>query len=279
MDHAKKMLERDVTLLFVSHSMFAVKALCDRAIYLAQGRLTADGTTEEVTRHYDQDSRLDMAAWAQNMVGSDPSKCPIFIEKVEMLDEAGNERTIFDFGERVRLRLHYNAREPIAEPNFNVCFLRSDDIACCNYNTALANFPTGTVHGPGVIEMLTPPLKLIAELYSMQILVWDPKFSRLYCAQQGKNFHVRHPLLSTEFGIFHEPAEWRWAGQESGARGQESGVRDAAGALISDLKSQIEDLKSQMAELQSSDRGTGIERDSTAGVDDRESDVEPVGAR
>jgi lipopolysaccharide transport system ATP-binding protein len=210
MDHAKQLLERDATLLFVSHNMFAIKAMCDRAVYLSQGRVALDGTTEEVTRLYDQEGRLDMASWATGMVGSDPSKCPISIRDFELLDEDGEPRTIFEHGERMRIRLHYEARERISNPTFSIGIIRSDNVACCNHNTALDGFSTATVSGRGVIELLTPPIKLVAELYSIQILVWDSKFQHLYCAQAGKNFHVSHPVLDTEFGVFHEEAEWSW---------------------------------------------------------------------
>lgn len=210
MDHAKRLLERDATLLFVSHNMFAIKAMCDRAVYLLRGRVALDGTTEEVTRLYDQEGRLDMAAWATRLVGSDPTKCPIWIRDFELLGEDGQPRTIFEHGERMRIRLHFEAQKDLHSPNFNVSFIRSDDIACCNYNTAMDGFPTASVSGSGVIELLTPPIKLVADLYSIQVLVWDPKFQRLYSAQAGKNFHVSHPVLSTEFGVYHEAAQWCW---------------------------------------------------------------------
>ncbi|SIQ68838.1 lipopolysaccharide transport system ATP-binding protein [Aromatoleum tolulyticum] len=40
------------TLLFVSHSMQAVLELCDRAIWLREGEMAADGNAKEVVRHY-----------------------------------------------------------------------------------------------------------------------------------------------------------------------------------------------------------------------------------
>jgi lipopolysaccharide transport system ATP-binding protein len=49
----------------------------------------------------------------------------------------------------------------------------------------------------------------VAELYSIQVMVWDAKFQQLYSAQIGTTFHVRHLLLSPHFGVFHEAAEWR----------------------------------------------------------------------
>jgi len=40
------------TVLFVSHDMAAVRRLCDRAILLSQGRVTATGTTNDVVTQY-----------------------------------------------------------------------------------------------------------------------------------------------------------------------------------------------------------------------------------
>ena len=210
MDYAQRLLARDATLLFVSHNMFTIKAMCDRAIYLTQGEVIADGTTEDVTRLYDQESGLDVAGWAKGMVGSDPDKCPISITSVELLDEQGECRSVFDHGKRMRIRMHYQMRERVECPNFNVAFIRSDNVACCNYNTAMDEFSTEQAGDQGVIEMTTGPLKLVSDLYCVHVLVWDTKFQHLYCAQVGKNFHVRDAVLSTQFGVFHESAQWSW---------------------------------------------------------------------
>ena len=43
----------DATIVFVSHSAPAVRAVCDRAIWLANGRIQADGTPEEVLLRYE----------------------------------------------------------------------------------------------------------------------------------------------------------------------------------------------------------------------------------
>jgi lipopolysaccharide transport system ATP-binding protein len=214
-DHAKTLLEKDATLLFVSHNMFAIKAMCTRAVYLSGGRLALDGTTEEVARLYDQEGRLDMASWATGVVGSDPEKCPIHIKEFEILDQEGRSRTIFEHGERVRIRLRYGTREALKDPVFSIGVTRSDEVACCNYNTFVDGFRTGVVDGSGVVELLTPPLKLVADLYSVQILVWDSKLQRLYCAQGGRTFHVSHSVLSTDFGVFYESGEWCWCSPTS----------------------------------------------------------------
>lgn len=210
MDYAKRLKSRNTTLLFVSHNMFSIKAMCDRAVFLSEGRLVCDGETDKVIETYEKESRLDVASWATGMVGSDPTRCQIHIREFELLNEAGRPCTLFQHGERMRLRLHYSAREPVTNPNFNVGFIRSDNVACCNHNTAMDHFDTGTLEGNGVVELVTPPLKLVADLYTINIFVWDHAFQRLHSAQVGKNFHVAHPLLNPEFGVYHESAAWAW---------------------------------------------------------------------
>ena len=226
MDHAKRLRERNTTLVVVSHNMFAVKSMCNRAILMSEGQVEFDGTTEEVTRLYDQQGRLDVASWAQDIVGSDPTKRPIFLREIEILDEEGRARTLFDHGERMRVRITFEVQERIRDPNFTVAFVRSDNVACCNFNTAMDDFSTGTVIGSWGRRSSHSSDLPGSELYSLQVLIWDSKFQRLYCAQMGNNFHVRHPILSTDFGVFHERAEWacRDPQQDSGNCGSEGSV-------------------------------------------------------
>jgi len=209
MDHIRRLQERDVTLLFVSHNMFAIKALCNRVIYISDGLVRFNGSPDEAIRLYEQDAQLGTLPWAHTMLGRDPSQCPVSITDIELMDEAGAPRSVFDYGERMRVRLRFHARQPIADPNFNVSFIRSDNVACCNFNTAMDGLTIPPLSGTGAIEILTPPLKLVAELYAIHVMVWDTTFQKLYSAQLATTFHVRHQLLNTHFGVFHEPAEWR----------------------------------------------------------------------
>jgi lipopolysaccharide transport system ATP-binding protein len=214
LEYAKRLQEGNATVLFVSHNMFAVKALCNRVIYIADGQVQLDGSPEEAIQLYEQESRLSMAPWAQGMVDADPSRRPIAITDIEVLDEDGKSRRIFDYGERLRIRLHFDATQQIEHPNFNISFVRGDNVPCCNYNTAMDGLNIPFLHGKGTIDVLTPPLKLVAELYAIHVMVWDTQFQRLYSAQIGTTFHVRHHLLSPHFGVFHEAAEWHWQPDE-----------------------------------------------------------------
>ncbi len=55
MSRMRRMLDEGVSLLFTSHDISAIKALCQRTLWLEKGQIRMLGATSEVTRAYDQD--------------------------------------------------------------------------------------------------------------------------------------------------------------------------------------------------------------------------------
>ena len=58
----------------------------------------------------------------------------------------------------------------------------------------------------GHLTLHLPPLKLVAEMYSVQVIIREPGFARILSGQIATTFHVRHPMFDTHFGTFHESA-------------------------------------------------------------------------
>jgi lipopolysaccharide transport system ATP-binding protein len=202
MDFAKDLQKRDATILFVSHNLFSIKSMCERVIYLRHGRVVFDGPTEQGIERYEADCRLSDISWAKPDAGA----WPVRITDVAVTDQAGAPKTVFDYGEPMRVRVAFEAHGPVKDPNFILAIVRSDGVACCNYSTEVDGFAVDPAEG--VIELLTPPLSLVSELYTLEILVRRPGLKELIGAQIGGTFHVRHPVFNTHFGVFHEPGEW-----------------------------------------------------------------------
>lgn len=204
----KALQERRATILFVSHNMFSIKTMCDRVIYIRQGRVQFDGPTEQGIALYEADCRLSAVPWAGAAGAANAEAAPVVVTDVAMLDETGAPRTVFSHGEPMRLRIDYEVREPLDAPNLIVAIVRSDGVACCNFSTALDGAAIDPMPGRGRIELLTPPLTLVAELYKVEILVREKGFQRLLCGQHGGSFHVRDDVLDMHFGVFHEAGTW-----------------------------------------------------------------------
>jgi lipopolysaccharide transport system ATP-binding protein len=203
-DFAKSLQERDATILFVSHNMFSIKTMCARVIYLRGGRIEFDGPTDEGIERYEEDCRLS----ALDPEEKDKHEWPIIVTDLALADESGARKLTFEFGERMHIKVAFEARQRVERPNFILAFVRADGVACCNFSTEADGVDLGTLEGSGVIELRTPPLKLVAEVYTVHLLVREPGFQRVLCAQVGSTFHVRHALLDSHFGVFHESAEW-----------------------------------------------------------------------
>ncbi|HVY02165.1 MAG TPA: ABC transporter ATP-binding protein [Caulobacterales bacterium] len=205
MAFARQLQEQDATILFVSHNMFSIKTMCDRVIYLNKGRIEYDGPTDGGIEMYDRGAHLSVVPWAKD----DSADWPIVVTDVEVLGEDGAAKVLFDLGERMRIRVHYDARDTIEAANFMVAFKRADDVGVSVYANELDDFDPGPLKGAGVIELLTPPLKLVAEKYTIHVVVRRRGTQDLLCAQVGRSFHVRDELIDTDYGVFHEPAKWR----------------------------------------------------------------------
>jgi lipopolysaccharide transport system ATP-binding protein len=202
MDFARLLEQGGSTILFVSHNMSNIKTMCPRVIYLKQGRIAFDGQTAEGLRLYESDSKLGPAPWYVP-----PKETALVITEVELFGELGQQKAMFEFGERMRVRVCYHAYRPIKRPHFLCSIKRSDQILCCNFSSYYDKFDLPRISGDGAIELLTPPLKIISDRYHVTIGVRENDQEHV-AGQIGASFHVRHDALG-EFGVFHESAQWR----------------------------------------------------------------------
>jgi lipopolysaccharide transport system ATP-binding protein len=136
------------TLLFVSHDDAAVRALCDRAIWLEGGALAAAGATDKVLRRYhtttwQRQSRTagfeihdtdtpDTALPATAPPAPDTPRgfnpetlpdapVPGAVTVVDLFDATGRQVALLHGGQRVEIRIGFHAETAIGAPS--VCFL------------------------------------------------------------------------------------------------------------------------------------------------------------
>ncbi len=96
------------TILFVSHNMAAIEALCDRCLLLQGGRLAADGTTDRVVLQYQAltasggGETIDLTSHAGRRRNSIP-----MMKQVTLLDSAGAPATTLRMGEGFSVRVGF----------------------------------------------------------------------------------------------------------------------------------------------------------------------------
>lgn len=87
----RSMFDHGVTVLFVSHSVEQVKSICNKAILLEHGKITASGTTEEVCAIYEEKTGKGLDSQMQDVV-KELKKAQNKIEKIkEKSEQTGEE--------------------------------------------------------------------------------------------------------------------------------------------------------------------------------------------
>jgi lipopolysaccharide transport system ATP-binding protein len=103
--------ERGRTVLFVSHSTDAIRTLCQRCIWMKDGRVHLDGPSDEVIKEY-----LISVSAGQTISQETPRDYGLTIQKVLLRNDRGEKCDKFQPGEDLVVEVFYDARERINRP-------------------------------------------------------------------------------------------------------------------------------------------------------------------
>jgi lipopolysaccharide transport system ATP-binding protein len=128
------------TVLFVSHNMSAVRALCTKAAYLDQGRLAHFGSVDEAVRLYEGQviSEQHSGDWPPEVLydqGPDAEAAEgARIVRVETLDQHGRAKPIVASGDTVRFRLWYESDRRVvgASAVLSVATMHGQNLLLCS---------------------------------------------------------------------------------------------------------------------------------------------------
>ena len=105
------------TLVFVSHNMSAVEALCKRCVLVSHGRVVRDGPSRDVIKDY-------LHGVEEQLLAAGPSRPPQFGELellgVTLFDEHGREVDSVPAGRPLTVRLSLRASQPVRRPIFEI---------------------------------------------------------------------------------------------------------------------------------------------------------------
>lgn len=112
------------TVFFVSHNMGAIRALCEHAILIENGRATLNGPPSEVISRYLAATVPDEIAgeldWSRREDA--PSCNEIALVHLRLLDSGGNVQTTFEADQPVSVEITYEAKRRVRGLRFAVQF-------------------------------------------------------------------------------------------------------------------------------------------------------------
>lgn len=186
----------DKAIVFVTHSLYQVEALCDTALWLEHGAVREYGPAGEVVRSYldDQerramrDSAEEGVAYegrgtaatraffdARDAAGSETTSAPqideaMIIESVDVLGADGAPCRELPFLSECTVRIKYRCDRPMHQPLFNLRFFHgSQDVFEASM---LIDGPGPSVaEGAGIVECHIPVLPLTPKVYGVTLFV------------------------------------------------------------------------------------------------------------
>ena len=153
------------TLVFVSHDMSAVEALCNRGVILDGGRIRSEGPAREIVREYLAGVEAELTGQHSESIISGGG--PLEVERVTFHDDRGEPVGAVPTGEPITARIHYRTREPVHGPIFELGITDGRLGALGLASMFIDGNVPETLDGRGYVECRFESLPLLPRTYEL----------------------------------------------------------------------------------------------------------------
>jgi len=215
------------TVLFVSHNLTAVENLCPRAIWIDGGRIRRDGAARDVIQEYlttfagKRQSGADLRTVEQRKGTGE-----IRYTRLEFMDAEGKPLDVVRSGDRVAIRLHYEALRRIQHPHFGVEVYTNLGTLITSLNTWTTGFNLESLQpGKGYIDVHVDAVNFVPDRYYLTLWLASvgAKYDHLdLCATldvEPSDVQKSGRKLEKYFGVVYMPCHFshEQAGHTEGA--------------------------------------------------------------
>ncbi|MFB3904385.1 MAG: ABC transporter ATP-binding protein [Acidobacteriota bacterium] len=205
-----QLLAEGTSIIFVSHNLWLVQAVCKSALYLEAGKVKMLGPTAEVVAAYEEDLHRKRALKLQTPRDSDTEQmedwCEITsVEIVPAFPGAPELRP----EEPAEVRVRYAAYQA-EEVSAVIRIVRSDGVTCCMMRTRLDRVKILLERGEGVIRLRLNPLQLRGGVYFVQAILRDASDVSGIATRSSDFFTVTGSAhtFSEMNGVFEPNRDW-----------------------------------------------------------------------
>jgi lipopolysaccharide transport system ATP-binding protein len=204
------------TVLFVSHNMAAINALCDRAVLLVNGMVAADGSPAEVVQNYliparsDSSDRVDLLDAPGRAKGFEQ-----IFSALEMRKDDGASGRAFAPGDKVTISIAMALRSSMRAPRIGVGVDNARGDRVFAVATYLSPQPISAVEPNCTVRAFVPMPALYPGRYSLDISLAADDGRFLDRVESAVAFEVlqdgylgsTHPYFP-EMGMVLVPSVW-----------------------------------------------------------------------
>lgn len=178
------------TIVIVSHSLSQIEQICDRSIWICDGRIRAEGAPRDVHPAYLDYMGERLATEAQKGQTSELSSERLSEKEepakkdenrwgnrdaqiigVRLLDANGEEKTAFRTGDPVEIEVTYQVRKPLKNPACGIGIFRNDGLQCYGTNTVIDHLDNIVLGTAGRIRCKISENQLLPAEYTLDVAI------------------------------------------------------------------------------------------------------------
>jgi len=187
---------KGTTIVIVSHSLGQIEQICDRSVWIHEGKIKAEGMPREVHPEYLNymgEKRQEIAEKEQARKEKDQTREEKeAVENGDAADAAGNKRwgngfaritstelrnakgelqSVFATGESMTLEIHYQVKKKVEDAVFGIGFFRSDGVQCYGTNTRIDQVAEFALVEDGCVRVKLNHVDLLPGEYLIDIAI------------------------------------------------------------------------------------------------------------
>lgn len=159
------------TVLFVSHNMSAIEALCTRAVLLENGQIAADGEIGTLVHEYRKRAMAVPTAGTSGLVSQEGSRPGRVLCSAQMFDTTGSPTNFIPLGGQFHLRIGLNVPDVIDYPFIGVGIDDMMGQRVLTVHTPLSREEVRRVAGRCAVDCRIPDLPLAPGEYWVKITI------------------------------------------------------------------------------------------------------------
>lgn len=174
------------TIIFVSHNLTAVQALCNKTLYFEKGQLIEQGETNQVIASYLSKVSKTRLLRQWDTPGDAPGNDLVRIRRIELTPDYQDELTHIDVRTPMKLRFEFWNRMDRANLNLSMHLNSLTGECIFNVGTQSRSYGKGLIAG----ECTIPGYFLNDGSYTISVMVVKDTVTPLYTMEEGITFDV-----------------------------------------------------------------------------------------